>query len=440
MNTSTENYQQTLVRLRKQLAATRFVRWWLDELSSLIPVQMRPAGLDTESFIVVRLERDSIFFRRFDNGSMEDAGSIVLPIPDPALQSQAFLEAFDKVRKGQRDVIIALPAARVLQKILVWPLATEENLRQVLEFQMEENTPFSLAQVYFSYRVAGRDFERNQLAVEFTVTPRDAVDEVVKKLNDWGAVVRAVVTEDMLAAGKLVNLLPAAQGKPPSILMHGINPWLTVVVLLLALTAMAAPLVIKREAVVQLLPWLEKGKTAAEAADALRRNLETRVEEHNYLLEKRQATPPIIVALEELTRILPDDTWVQQLDIKGKELQIQGETASSVRLIGLFEQSGTFHDASFRSPLIKGQAAGTERYQLALKMRPTRPIANPGAAAAIASLPVATQLPASAVTLPSAPAVASSAAAHPAPVASAATAAVIVPASKTSAPAAEKKP
>ena len=370
MNTSTEDYKQTLVRLKKYLVSSRFLRWWLGELSSVAPAALRPAGLDTESFTLVRLEQGSAFFRLFDNGSVQDAGRVTLQTLDAAAQRQAFISALAKVRNGQRDVVIALPSDRVLRKTLTLPLATEENLRQVLEFQMDEYTPFPVSQVYFGYRVAGRNFARGQLTVEFAATPRDAVDEAVQKLNDWGCVVRAAVAEDMLAAGTLVNLLPAAQGKPPSLLRHGLNPWLAGLVMLLAIAAIAMPLIIKREAVVQMQPWLEKSKTAAEAVDALRRGLEIRIEEHNYLLEKRQALPAVIVALEELTRILPDDTWVQQLDIKGKELQIQGETASSVKLIGLFEQSGRFYDASFRSPLTKGQTAGAERYQLALQMRP----------------------------------------------------------------------
>ena len=408
MNTSTEDYKQTLVRLKKHFASSRFLRWWLGELSSAVPVSLRPTGLDTESFTLVRFEQDSAFFRLFDSGSVHDAGSVMLQSLDASAQRHAFMSALDKVRNGQRNVVLALPANRVLRKILTLPLATEENLRQVLEFQIEEYTPFSLSQVYFGYRMAGRDFVRGQLAVEFAATPRDAVDAAVQRLNDWGCVVRAAVAEDMLAAGTLVNLLPAAQGEPPSLLRHGLNPWLAGLVMLLAIAAMVVPLAVKREAVVQMQPWLEKSKTAAEAADALRRDLETRVEEHNYLLKKRQALPPVIVALEDLTRILPDDTWVQQLDIKGKELQIQGETASSVKLIGLFEQSGRFLDASFRSPLTKGQTAGAERYQLAMQMRPlpANPVVvMPAAGAALNGEPAATPPPATVVMVPPAPAV-----------------------------------
>lgn len=445
ITTSTENYRQTMQGLKKKLLASRFLRWWLGELSSLVPSQMRSPSLDAESFTLVDYDESVVLLRRFQNGQLRDADSLMLQTLDPAGQRELFLAALDKAGAGLRDVVLTLPRDRILRKTLTLPLATEENLRQVLEFQMEEHTPFPASRLYFGYRVTERDFQRGQLAVEFVATPRDGVDASVKALNDWGATVRAVVAEETLTPGKLVNMLPTAQGKSPSLLIQGINPWLAGLVVVLALAAMAAPLLIKREAIVQLLPWLDKGKTAAEAADTLRRELEARVDEHNYLLEKRQMLPPVIMALEELSRVLPDDTWVQQLDIKGKELQIQGETASSVRLIGLFEQSGTFYDASFRSPLTKGQASGSERYQLALQMRPMA--ARPASAPAAVALPgqpasVAMQRPAAAPVSPvSAPAASASMpavppAAAPAPAAASSAAAE----NKPAAPVAEKKP
>jgi general secretion pathway protein L len=349
MNTSTENFKETLARLKQQLVGSRFLRWWLGELTAMAPAWMRSTSLNAQSFCLVPLEQATAQFARPDNND-------------------------------QRDLALTLSPSRVLRKTLTLPLATEESLRQVLEFQMEQHTPFPASKVYFGYQVAGRDFEQGQLSVEFVATPREGVDAAIKTLSNLALPVRAVFAADMLAAGNLVNLLPAGLGKAPSALRHGANPWLAALVVLLALTAVAMPLVIKREAVVQLLPWVEKGKKAAETVDTLRRELVARVDKHNYLLEKRQSAPTVIQALEELTRVLPDDTWVQTLDIKGKELQIQGETASSVRLIGLFERSSMFREASFRSPLTKGQSSGTEHYQLALQIRPVAAVAPPASA------------------------------------------------------------
>lgn len=403
MTTSTQNYQQTLRLLKKKLLASRFLRWWLGELSAMVPVKMRPAGLAAENFIFVRFDATEAVLSRLDGGQMRHINSVPLLTTDLATQRQAFRLALEQTEAGQNDLAVLLPPASVLRKSLTLPLATEENLRQVLEFQMEEHTPFTASQVYFGHRVITRNFERGQLAVEFVATPRGSVDDAVKTLTSWGATVRAVVAEETLGQAPLLNLLPAASGKAPTVLLQGVNPWLAGLLIVLALAAMAAPVLVKRQAVVQLLPWLDKGRAAAEATDALRRDLETRVDEHNFLLEKRQQLPPVIMALEELTRILPDDTWVQQLDIKGKELQIQGETASSVRLIGLFEQSTIFHDASFRSSLTKGQGSGAERYQLALQLLPMAEKPGSGAAPALVAVQPARAPVATASPVPAAP-------------------------------------
>ncbi|MES2949201.1 MAG: PilN domain-containing protein [Pseudomonadota bacterium] len=340
MTTSTKNFKETIARLSQKLVGSRFMRWWLGELNGMKPAWLRANSVSAESFMLVPLAQVTAQFAPQDEGD-------------------------------KRDVALTLPPARILGKTLSLPLATEENLRQVLEFQMEQHTPFPATKVYFGYWVIERDFERGQLTVEFAATPREGVDAAIKILGSLARPVRAVFASDMLAAGRLVNLLPEGLGKAPSAFRQGANPWLAALVGLLAVTAMAVPLAIKREAVVQMLPWVEKAKSAAGTVDATRRELENRVDQHNYLLQKRRNLPTVIQSLEELTRILPDGTWAQSIDIRDKEVQVQGETDASVKLIGLFEQSSMFRDASFRSPLTKVNTnSSNERYHLALQMRP----------------------------------------------------------------------
>lgn len=374
MSNPLRNYRESLNLLGKRLVASRFLRWWLGELAGLVPAQLRAAGLDVGNDVLVALDVRGVVLSRIENGSARELGRLDLKPLEPNGQRSSFLGALDKMRPGLREVVLVLPRERVLRKTLTLPLAVEENLRQVLEFQMEQLTPFSPGQVYFGYGPAKRNFERNQLEIEFVVTPREAVDEAMKMLAGWGAAVKAVVAEEMLAEGRSVNVLPVGQTRSVSPLLLGVSPWLGGLIMLLAVAALAIPIVIKREAVTELMPLVERGKKAAEATDAVRRDLERRVEEYNFLLEKKQSLPPVVALLEELSHLLPDDTWVQQLDIKGKELQIQGETGSSSKLIGLFEQSPMFHDASFQSPLTKTPTS--ERYQLGVQVKsPATPLA-----------------------------------------------------------------
>ena len=52
-----------------------------------------------------------------------------------------------------------------LVRRVTMPAATEENLRQVLGFEMDRLTPFRADDVYFDYRVVSRDAAAGQLAI-----------------------------------------------------------------------------------------------------------------------------------------------------------------------------------------------------------------------------------------------------------------------------------
>jgi hypothetical protein len=88
----------------------------------------------------------------------------------------------------------------------------------------------------------------------------------------------------------------------------------------------------------------------------------------------------MVMLVEELSRLLPDGTWVQQLEVKpgakGRDLQIWGETASSSQLIEVLEKSGLVANANYRSPLTKGVTPNTERFFLGAELKP-RPVPEP---------------------------------------------------------------
>ncbi|MEO7107061.1 MAG: PilN domain-containing protein [Rhodoferax sp.] len=340
------NFNGTWLSLKKQIQTNRFLRWWLGELSSMVPTWMRSSELTLDNYVLIPLGQVNASFRK----------------PDVLSPSVAAL---------------SLSTGQVMRKIVTVPLAAEENLRQVLAFQAEQHTPFPANKIYFNYVVLAKDFDAGQLTVEFVATPRAATDIAVRTLAEMGIEVRGLFVDELVAKGRLLNLMPMEQGSAPSPWRHGANPWLAGLVVVMAFAALAMPVIIKREAIVQLLPWADKGKKSAEAVNVVRADLDKRVETHNYLLEKRQSTPAVIQVLQELTQTLPDDTWVQVFDLKGQELQIQGETGSSPRLIGLLEQSSLFGDAKLGTSF-KGQLAGTERYQLTIQLRsPSKPASAP---------------------------------------------------------------
>ena len=361
MTTAMNSKDGLLSHTITKLWGSQFIRWWIGELQSMVPDWLRPRA-----------------------PSLDGVRQVLLDEIDNALPTL----------RAQERMVLLVPTSKVLRKVIHLPLAAEENLRQVLEYQMDQYTPFEIDQVYFVNSIESRDFQRGRLSVMLTVVHRGLIDACVAKLRHAGIVPAGVFPQSLSGEPSGLNLLPSHVGGSVDVGWHRSPTFaMAVVVLLLALIAWALPLVIKREAAIQILPFVEQARKAATAVDDIRRDLDVRIERHNFLIEKRRSTPTLIETLEDLTRVLPDDTWVRTLDLKGKEIVIQGETASSVKLVGLFEQSNRFKDATFRTPLVKGQTQGVEIFSLALKVRQpaqvTTPIQAASAPAPTASAPTA---------------------------------------------------
>src|SRR4029077_229266 len=83
--------------------------------------------------------------------------------------------------------------------------------------------------------------------------------------------------------------------------------------------------------------------------------------------------------LEDVTHLLPDDTWLTQLELKNvsrgkdaqRELSLRGESANAGRLVTLLEDSKLFTQAAPRSPTTKIQPGPGEIFDVAAQLKPS---------------------------------------------------------------------
>lgn len=341
----------------------RFLRWWGRELAALVPTALRPQNRPPSSMLWVGMEQGALVLWRLTGQKRSEIGRINLAAGAAADHKIAFDALLNKA--GAHPVGICLPATQVLRKEITLPLAAAENLSQVLGFELARQTPYTADQVYYDQRLLREDRRTNRLHVLLGVAPRTVVDDMLSHLAAWDVTPQAAVVSDELeSAGSCLNLLPARLRPAPSHAGYWLYGAMAGVTLILFAAMLALPLWKKREVVIALQPALEQARQRADAVDALKQEQERLLAEYNFPIEHKLTTPARVALLEEVTRILPDNTWLQQLDIHGMEISMQGNTSSSAKLVGLFEQSTMLENANFKSPLVKVQGS-EERFQLA---------------------------------------------------------------------------
>ena len=352
-----------------------FWRWWTQELRQLLPQRFSAMGAASRIPLVVMRDGDVALIDPRGAAGPPSA-SIAMETLDPAAQRGAMRQLLEAAGETRGRVRLCLAREESLVRRVMLPAATEENLEQVLGFEMDRLTPFRAEDVYFDHRIVGRDAASGQIQVELAVARRDAVDPKVERLRQWGANVQGVTVPDAgTTSAAPLDLLPhdlkgQREGGGDRLLVPG----LAIVVFLLLAVALLFPVYQKRAAVIALHPVLAKAKQEAEATDVIRTGLEKQVADYNFLVTRKQGTWPALAFIEEVSRLLPDNTWVNQMDVKtagkNREVQVTGETASASKLIEIFEQSTVLQNAAPKGAVTRGSVPGTERFMIVAEARP----------------------------------------------------------------------
>jgi general secretion pathway protein L len=88
------------------------------------------------------------------------------------------------------------------------------------------------------------------------------------------------------------------------------------------------------------------------------------------LARRKNENPSSVIALDVLSQILPDDTYVTELRIEGEKLRLIGITHDAPSLIRLMEQSRQFSHATFFAPTTRAPSDSGDRFNIEARIEP----------------------------------------------------------------------
>ena len=341
--------------------------WWLDGLLYPLPASLRRLLQGNRDRLTIAFDGDRVRLRPLR--AEGDAGiAIDFRVQDEASMREIAIERARRAVPGA-PIVLLLARTGILQRRIDLPRAARENLRQVLEFEMDRQTPFDSGEVYFDYRTLATETSGDRLQVELAVAPKEAVDEALGRLEVWqlapGAV--DVTGEDGRPAG--YNLLPPERRPAESGGRGGTVGVLAVALVLLLGANLYTPPLRQRMHLGALEAEVEGYRRDTVQLERWRQESDRLQRQTRFLHEKRQRNAMIIVLLDELTRLLPGDSWVERLSLYEGEVHIQGLSSNASSLIGILEASRYFTRAQFRSPVTHDGATHQDRFHVSAQLR-----------------------------------------------------------------------
>ena len=393
------NVLQQVARSIKSFAARSqigtFFSWWKGELLGCLPQALSERlGAAPAKLVLGQAIDGSWRAARIRGMKREAERNLDLSDVASVRRALSFLEALNDQPAETR--VLALSADKVLRKRLSLPLAAEENLRQVLSFEMDRQTPFKADQVYFDWRILKRDTAQRSLLVDLLATPKATLDAALAALAPAQIVVDAVDAANGRGALQFeqiqgFNLLPlekrGASGDPQARIR-----WILAASLVALIgMAMMQSLSARQQALVALQDKTVETQKAALETAMLAKKLREEITGANFLSERKQKRSETVKVLLELTQLIPDNTWLERISFVGEAVQLQGQSTSASDLIGLLQKATYVGNPQIQGVIQPDAGTGKERFSLQLDIReeaalktaipPAQPIKTPVASA-----------------------------------------------------------
>ena len=343
----------------------RFWSWWSGEILQIVPPGMREAFDHQEQVMLVSVSDHDMAIellhgserRQLDGISLDSAATAEAQMA-PEERRQAYPEA--------DTVVVVLSPAQAVRWQVSLPFGAEDRIADVVGYEMDRLTPFVKEDVYFHHRIASRDADRRVVNIDLVVALRKTVDEILARLQEYGITPSKVT----LAGGAgssyrglaAVNLLPRDKCAKKASRRTFLPTALSALAGLLAVVAISYPLVNQKIRVNSLGNEISRLGPAAIVAEQTQDEIAAAVRQGGFFADKWMSMPTKIRLLNELTRIVPDDTWLARVQILGTTVRIQGESEGASSLIGLIEASELLSDARFSSPVTKNPRTSNDRF------------------------------------------------------------------------------
>jgi general secretion pathway protein L len=338
-----------------------FACWWMSGLREVVPpAWLNWADVEAPPRVMIQRDGESILCQL-----KSAAGAVEVPLPVAGFDV-AVLATWLAQRGLSRDEVMVgpvIPRDLFLLRDLNVPKAAIDALPTILDQEVVRRTPFQLSDIWHAASAVAGGTD-DIAAMCHWIIRRDRAEAVLAELGMKSGDV------DFLAASD-------ADGNPiPVINFRTVDdddpPWAARAVRLLA--ALSLVVAVCGAAVFE---WSQASvSTAIESALAEARqgaqNGHGGIDPAGRLLAMK-ADVSVLEVWDELSRILPDHTFLTESRIADGKVTLSGFSADAARLVRIIDQSPLFSGAALTAAITPDANEHKDRFGVSFKVRGARP-------------------------------------------------------------------
>ncbi len=338
----------------------RFFSWWFRELGELLPGHRAAQSPDHQ--LRVSPEANGLRLTQVRRQRERTLGQLLPNQPVPAKLASRLRAMAHK----HAQVAIDVAPEHVLEKRIRLPAAASANLREVIRYEIERLSPFRHDEVIYGANVVGDPTPDGIIDVVVRIVQSRAIGDVPHALEPFGFALDAVSASVRADDTRVFVQYGSPQIRSRSLSAFSLGIWAFNAALLVA----SVTYLFGTQQ--QQIDALETkiGELRVRAADTA-----AKIEAFNQAVAQRDAifaarisAPPMVNIVEEISRLLPDDTVLDRLEVRRNTLTLRGHSGNAAALIALLERSKFLSDVRFRSPVLRRNPSDAEEFHLTAEL------------------------------------------------------------------------
>lgn len=299
-----------------------FWRWWVSEISAMVPRPLRQA-------------RKRV------------SGTIAFWHDDATLWVDG--EAYEAGR--ERSAVIIIPENQILVRSTMMPALSIADLRKIVMLDLDRLMPFPPDSAYADVIFSNEQSESGRREVQIAAIPKDLARSIDQAARSNGLIPTAigmisddVMTFDFLPAMQIDGSVPAPDNSRKF--------WWSLVAILFALN-LGLLVYIDEQKVNRLNDLVESQSLSAIGARKVAGRISKEDQLRGEILLQRERNDAV-AQLALTTRQMPEGVWVQRYSANGDVLRIAGYKQDGTDLLGKLRKSGSF--SAIRTSISDGAA------------------------------------------------------------------------------------
>lgn len=340
-----------------------FLTWWLAELRALVPASLRRYFRGNEATLSVELDGDIV---RMTSPKGAQSAVYSLATLDPFSDRGAALPDLAMSAGSVQRVRLTVAPSSYLSREVTLPRAARNNLGEAIGYQIASLTPFTSDSVLYACGEGPGGSDDGPIHAWLVVIPRQPVSSAL-----------ALVQEAM--PGNPLRLpAPPPPGEPLKVSWRVVNSavrrrqrnWLIWAGLAAVWVVAVALHVHQRDNTRTVLEeHLQTLRNDSAEVVTLRERLDASTARLEWIDARRRDATSKLVVLDSLTGLLDDNSWLQRLDIDGRDLTLTGISKAPSSLIQTLEESPALEGVRFDA-LTRDRRSDADRFNLSARLQP----------------------------------------------------------------------